>query len=182
MDFIKLAKTAKFATGRKKRNNDFFVDRLSHRLTTNLLLVFILLATFRRFYSSPINCWVPAELARYGEYMERYCWLKGTYYVDQSYDHNMLSITARNEAVLHYYQWVYLFLCIQAFLFYLPRLIWSTITQKIYDFDLFNMVEAAKKYEVYKTDTRNVLRYLSAGKLFMFLYLILKMNEWSVHF
>jgi len=75
----------------------------------------------------------------------------------------MLSITARSENVLQYYQWVYIFLCIQAFLFYLPRLIWTFVTQTIYDYDLFNMVEAAQKYELYKYDKTKVLRFLSAG-------------------
>lgn len=163
MDFVKVAKTFKFAAIKKSKNNDFFADRLSHRITNNLLLIFILLSTFRRFYLSPINCWVPAELSRYAQYMQTYCWLKGTYYVDQSYDHNMLTITARNESLLKYYQWVYLFLCLQALLFYLPRCVWSFITQKIFDFDLFNMVDAAKKYEVYKADKPRILKYLKAA-------------------
>jgi hypothetical protein len=165
MEFVKLAKSFQFAAFRKRRNNDFFVDRLSHRITTNLLFGLIVLATLRRFFSSPINCWVPAELSRYAEYMEKYCWLKGTYYVDQTYDHHMLSITARSESILRYYQWVYLFLCIQAFLFYVPRLVWIFVTDKLFDFDLFNLVEASKKYEVYGTDKHKILKFLKAGNV-----------------
>lgn len=164
MEFIKIAKGFQFAAVRKLRNNDFFVDRLSHRITNNIILGCILLATFRRFFSNPIDCWVPAELTRYAEYMQRYCWLKGTYYVDQNYDHHMLSITAREESILQYYQWVYLFLCIQAFMFYMPRLMWIFITDRLFDFDLFNLIEAAKKYEVYGTDKNKILKFLKAGK------------------
>ena len=166
MEFIKVAKTFHFAALRKVRNNDFFADRISHKFTTNLLLIFILLSTFRRFYTSPINCWVPAELSRYAQFMQQYCWLKGTYYVDQTYDHNMLSITARNENVLQYYQWVYLFLSIQALLFSLPNIFWSTMTQKIFDYDLVNFVDAARKYEVYNTNRANILKYLKSSKFF----------------
>ncbi len=164
MEFLKSARRFKFIISQKKsRDNDYFIDRISHRFTTNLLILLIILATFRRFFFSPINCWVPAELSRYAAYMERYCWLKGTYYVDQTYDHNMLSIKAKTENILQYYQWVYLFLCIQAFLFYLPRLIWSYVTQTIYEHDLFNMIEAAQKYENYKCDKAKILKFLSAG-------------------
>lgn len=163
MEFVKLARTFHLASSRSKKNNDFFVDRLSHRITTNLLLIFILLSTFRRLLMSPINCWVPAELSRYAEFMEQYCWLKGTYYVDQTYDHNMLTITARNENILQYYQWVYLFLSIQAFLFYFPRIIWTFTTQKILDIDLFNMIDASRKFEHYKCDSGRILKFLRAG-------------------
>jgi hypothetical protein len=92
--------------------------------------------------------------------MHKYCWIKGTYYVDQNYDHNTLSIEARNETMLHYYKWIYVFLAFQAFLFYLPRIIWCFISQKVLDFDLFNIIDAAQKYEQYKYDTRKALKYL----------------------
>lgn len=42
--------------------------------------------------------------------MNRYCWLKGTYYVNQNYDLNTLSIEAREETLLYYYQWVTYFI------------------------------------------------------------------------
>lgn len=77
MDFFKIAKTFHFGSQRKLRDNDFFIDRLSHRHSTKILIVFVILATFKRFFTSPINCWVPAELKRYEKYINKYCWIKG---------------------------------------------------------------------------------------------------------
>lgn len=171
MEFIKAVRKFNFGPRRNLRNNDFFSDRLSNRHTVNILVVFIILATFRRLFSSPINCWVPAELRRYEKYMNRYCWLTGTYYVDYSYDLNELQIRARSETLLKYYQWVYFFLIFQAFLFYLPKLLWCFVTQKILEFDLFNMVDAAIKYETYSFDLNRIVKFLSANLIYTRNYL-----------
>ena len=103
--------------------------------------------------------------------MNRYCWIRGTYYVNQNYDLNMLSIEARDESLLHYYQWVYFFLIIQAFLFYLPRILWCFISQKLLDYDLYNMVDAACKHELYANDSNIILKYLSSNFEHRFNYL-----------
>jgi hypothetical protein len=162
MEYVKAVKHFRFSSIRGVRNNDFFSDRLCHRHTTKLLVLFLVLATFKRFFQSPINCWIPAELKRYDKFMTQYCWLKGTYYVHQSYDLNTLTIEARNETLLHYYQWVYFFLIIQAFLFYFPRILWYFISHKILDYDLFNMVDAAIKYDSYSYNPSGILKYLAA--------------------
>lgn len=109
MEFLRAAKSLRFASQRHLSDNDFFSDRLSHRHTTKIVVVFILLATLKRLFSSPINCWVPAELKRYEKYINRYCWIKGTYYVDQHYDLNAFTVEARSESLLQYYQWVAFF-------------------------------------------------------------------------
>ena len=173
MEFIKVAKSFRFSPKPNvlSRNIDFFSDRLFHTHTNRLLLVFIILSTFRRLFSSPITCWVPVELKRYEKYMSRYCWIKGTYYVNQSYDLNTFAIEARDESLLHYYQWVYFFLIIQAFLFYLPRILWCFISQKILDYDLYNMVDAAIKHDLYAYDPNTILQYLSSNFNHHFNYL-----------
>jgi hypothetical protein len=163
MEFLRAAKNFRFGTQRSLRDNDFFADRLSHRHTTKILIVFLLLATFKRFFTSPINCWVPAELRRYEKFINKYCWLQGTYYVDQVYDINTLSIEARNENLLQYYQWIYFFLLVQAFLFYFPRMIWCFVSYRILDYDLFNMVDAAIKHDTYSYDHQRILKYLSSN-------------------
>jgi hypothetical protein len=160
MEFLKAARTFRFGACRTVRNIDFFSDRMSHRHTTTILLVFIILVTFRRFYSSPINCWVPAELKRYEKYINRYCWIKGTFYVKQNYDLNVLSVEARDESLLQYYQWVQFFLLIQAFLFYMPRIVWHYVSHRILDYDLSNMVDAAVKHECFPNNQSALLRYL----------------------
>lgn len=163
MDFFFAAKKLKFTYKRSRIDNDFFSDRVSHRHTTKILILFVLLATFKRFYRSPINCWVPAELKRYEKYMNKYCWIKGTYYVDQHYDLNMFSVEARQDTLLQYYQWVYFFLLLQAFLFYLPRIVWTFVSNKMLDYDLFNMVDAAIKYDSVDSDRENIVKYLSSN-------------------
>jgi hypothetical protein len=160
MEFLKAAQKFRFGACRGLRNIDFFSDRMSHRHTTSILLVFIILVTFRRFYSSPINCWVPAELRRYEKYINRYCWIKGTFYVKQNYDLNVLSIEARDESLLHYYQWVHIFLLVQAFLFYMPRIVWHYISHRVLDYDLSNMVDAAIKHECYPNNQSSLIRFL----------------------
>lgn len=170
MDLFFTAKKLKFNYKRTKIDNDFFSDRISHQHTTKILIVFVILATFKRFYNSPINCWVPAELKRYEKFMNKYCWIKGTYYVNQHYDLNTYSIEARQESLLHYYQWVYFFLLFQAFLFYLPRIIWTFVSNKMLDYDLFNVIHAAIKYESVGTDRENIIKYLTAN--------LMKNHDW----
>ncbi|RNA05380.1 innexin unc-9-like isoform X9 [Brachionus plicatilis] len=95
--------------------------------------------------------------------MNKYCWIKGTYYVEHHYDLNMFSVEARQESLLQYYQWVYFFLLFQAFLFYLPRIVWTFVSNKMLDYDLFNMVDAAIKYDSIESDRESLVRYLSAS-------------------
>ena len=165
MEFIKAAKSFRFGPkpNSAKKRSDFFADRLFHTHTNRILIVFMLITTLKRLFSAPITCWIPGELKRYEKYMTRYCWIKGTYYVNQTYDLNTLSIEAREETLLHYYQWVYVFLMFQAFLFYLPHMLWCFISQKILDYDLINIVDAAIKHDMYSYETNTMLKYLSAN-------------------
>jgi hypothetical protein len=75
MEFVKLIRKFNFGPSRSIRNNDFFSDRISNRHTINILVVLIALSTFRRLFSNPINCWVPAELRRYERYESIYYFL-----------------------------------------------------------------------------------------------------------
>lgn len=170
MDLFFTAKKLKFNYKRTKIDNDFFSDRLSHQHTTKILIVFVILATFKRFYNTPINCWVPAELKRYEKFINKYCWIKGTFYVNQHYDLNTYSVEARQDSLLHYYQWVYFFLLIQAFLFYLPRILWTFVSNRMLDYDLFNVVHAAIKYESVGSNQENIIKYLTAN--------LMKNHDW----
>ena len=163
MDIIKAARKFNFGALRNIRNNDFFLDRICHIYTLRILLVFILLSTVKRFYTSPINCWIPKELKRYEKFMHQYCWIKGTHYAEQHYEDHTLSIETKNETLLQYYQWIHFFLIFQAFLFYLPRMVWCFVSQKVLDYDLFNMVDAAIKYDTYAFDQNKVLKFIGAS-------------------
>jgi len=165
MDIIRLFRSFGRFSKRQIRDNDFFSDRICHRHTTLLISVFVALATFRRFFSAPINCWIPAELRRYEKYITKYCWLKGTYYVHDFYTLEDINTNQRSETLLYYYQWVPLFLLFQAFLFYFPRIIWSFISEKILNYDIFDMVDAAVKYDQYGQDTNRVFKFLASNLL-----------------
>ena len=143
MDIIKALRSIR-VNRRQVRDNDFFSDRLCHRHTNFILLIFIAITTLKRLFSSPINCWVPAELKRYEKYMNRYCWVKGTYYINDFNSLDELSFDERHETLLRYYQWVQIIILFQAFLFYLPRILWTFISNKILNYDLFEMVDAGK--------------------------------------
>lgn len=95
--------------------------------------------------------------------MNKYCWLKGTYYVEQHYDLNTLSIEARDETLLKYYQWIHFFLIFQAFLFFMPNLFWSFISHKILDYDLYNIVDAAIKHGAYSYDQNRLIKYICSN-------------------
>jgi hypothetical protein len=65
MEFVKVARKHAFSSvhgvrfkTRGIKDNDYFCDRLSHRHTTRILLVFIMISTLKRFFQTPITCWV----------------------------------------------------------------------------------------------------------------------------
>jgi hypothetical protein len=146
---------------KQQHDSDFFADKLFHRYTTRIVIFLIGVSVLKQFYHAPINCWVPKEIKRYENFISHYCWLKGTYYVDQSYDaEDTFSFSSNNQNLIRYYQWVTVFLAFQAFLFYLPRVIWEFLTYKIVDIDLSSLVYAARKYECSAYDRKHILKYL----------------------
>ncbi len=40
------------------KNDDVFIDRLNHRYTVTMILVFAAIVTTNQYFSSPIKCWV----------------------------------------------------------------------------------------------------------------------------
>lgn len=123
-----------------KSYNDFANDRLINRYTTFLLGFLLTLSTFGKFYSSPINCWIPAELKRYEKFINKYCWINGTYYVDSKYELDGLSISNKQENLLFYYQWVNIYLLFMVFCFYFPKAVWHFLSHYILDYNLYNLI------------------------------------------
>jgi hypothetical protein len=123
-------------------------------------MIFTCLATFKRLETTPINCWIPAELKRYENYMNMYCWLKGTYYTPENYRLEDIAFSERNVSLLRYYQWVPLILLLQGFLFYLPRILWNFISDKIFGYNLFEIVNATVSCDSYDRSRDRVLAYL----------------------
>ncbi|CAF2504632.1 unnamed protein product [Rotaria sp. Silwood2] len=156
---------------RQFRDDDSYVDRLNHRYTTTLCVVFAILVTTKQYAGDPIDCWVPAQFKpSYEAYTDSYCWIANTYYIPIDQELPDDEQGRRNKDIL-YYQWVPFILLFQAFLFYFPRVVWRTLNMKS-GLDLVNLVDAAIKYEQveqYESRDRimsyiiiNIERYISA--------------------
>lgn len=143
---------------------DFTVDRLSRLYTVNLIVLLTSLLTTKQFIQQPINCWIPKELQRYSSYMQKLCWLKGTYYLPLDSYGNVIEETPSNEykkeSLITYYQWISIILLLQAFGFYAPYLLWSFLSNKC-GFDVYSMIDACKKYNSH--DKNRILNFLKTN-------------------
>jgi len=147
MDLIDQLRNLSVSHRRSLRDDDFFIDRLHHRYTVAILVVFCVVVTAHQYAGEPINCWVPSQFtSSFETYTNRLCWLQNTYYVHENEDipddHN-----ERAKTSLKYYQWVHLILLFQALLFIIPRIIWRSLNDKC-GIEIINYVDAAMKYEM----------------------------------
>lgn len=123
-----------------KIDNIFFF--FHYKITMVLLVVFGLLVTKKQYFGDPIDC-IVEEMD--SDTIDMYCWIQATYtipaltgaIVGEEVPHpgvanidvmkhkggETASYTIRQHK---YYQWVVLFLSLQAFMFYLPRYIWKS--------------------------------------------------------
>lgn len=146
MDIIDALQNLSVSRRRSLRDDDFLVDRLHHRYTVALLVIFCAVISTSQYAGDPINCWVPAQFTgSFETYTNRLCWLQNTYYVDE--DHDIPDdMTERYKTELKYYQWIHLIILFQSLLFLLPRIIWRTLNDKC-GIEIVNYVDAAYKYE-----------------------------------
>lgn len=111
-----------------KIQDDDFADRLNHRYTVALLILFCILVGSSQFVGSPIACWAPAQftgsMCTYANYI---CWIANTYYVPT--DEFLPNPTEKREHRINYYQWVPFILALMAFLFYTPFCIWHLLAK-----------------------------------------------------
>lgn len=128
----------------KSRNDDDFVDRLSHRYTTAILVIFAIVVSTKQYVGDPINCWVPAHFTgNHEEYTNNYCWIRNTYYLPFE-EHIPREHESRNH--IPYYQWVPMILLVQALIFYLPCMVWRTLNSRS-GIDVNNIVESGETFQ-----------------------------------
>lgn len=135
------------------RKDDDFVDRLSYFYTSSFLIMMAVLVSFKQFGGRPLECWVPAQFtASWEAYTEMYCWAQNTYWVPIDQD-IPVDISEREYRQISYYQWVPFFLLLQAFLYYIPCLMWRLMSDKS-GIRLNDIVQMATEKENIEPDYR----------------------------
>ena len=114
--------------GHDQTQDDDFADRLSHRYTVMVLIVFCILVGSSQFVGNPISCWAPAHFSgAMTAYTNNICWIANTYYVPTD-DTLPLPKDLRQNRI-NYYQWVPFILALMAILFYSPWAIWHVLSK-----------------------------------------------------
>uniref|UniRef100_A0A0N4ZN90 Innexin n=1 Tax=Parastrongyloides trichosuri TaxID=131310 RepID=A0A0N4ZN90_PARTI len=134
------------------------VDRINYSYTAFTLAGFALFVMTIQNIGAPITCWVPAEYpGTWESYIRQYCFVENTYYSNLTNLSSDQEERENNEII--YYQWIPYILAGQAFLAFLPKLIFTMV----YSFsetninDLIQMcykdIRAGKREEVSKTNS-----------------------------
>lgn len=119
-----LAALAQTLSGDTSSTDDGFSDRLSHRYTTTILIVFAVAVSTKQYVGEPINCWAPVHFTdNHVEYTNDFCWVRNTYYLPYEDEVPKEGEDWKRDTIV-YYQWMPLILLAQAFLFYAPCLVW----------------------------------------------------------
>lgn len=114
----------------RERYDDDVVDRLNHRYTGALLILFALVTSTNQYVGDNIHCWVQAHFSGpWEQYTNEYCWIRNTYYLPWE-DHIPKAHEDDKRHMIPYYQWVPLILLGQALIFFLPCLLWRTLNDK----------------------------------------------------
>ena len=128
------------------RNDDDFADRLNHRYSTAILVLFAVIVSTKQYVGDPISCWVPAHFTgNHESYANDYCWVRNTYYLD--FDEYIPKEHEDDKRhMIPYYQWMPIILLIQALFFHLPIMVWRTLNRKS-GIDVNNIVEAGESFQ-----------------------------------
>ncbi|CAF1088907.1 unnamed protein product [Rotaria sp. Silwood1] len=113
-------------------SDDDASNRLNHRHTVFMLLIFSAILTSRLFISDLIICWTPGEFTgNFVSYTRQYCYVTNTYYISMNETIPTLSNShMRRRRSIYYYQWLPILLAFQSLLFLIPRLIWSNFNSR----------------------------------------------------
>ena len=121
-------------TGRPRVGGGVLVDmadRLNCRVSFNLaLLCTLILSCTQYVFKSSITCHIanPISGMNLEGFVEGYCWIHGTFIPPRHPNNSQLKVWDDKSAhFIIYYQWIPLWVAMQALLFYLPNLIWGVI-------------------------------------------------------
>jgi hypothetical protein len=64
-DFLDLAKKVGAGKHHSAHNDDVFIDRLNHRYTVTMIVVFAGIVTTQQYFGNPITCWVKNLIFNY---------------------------------------------------------------------------------------------------------------------
>ena len=130
----------------KSRNDDDFSDRLNHRFTTAIMIMFAIVVSTKQYVGEPISCWVPAHFTGSHEsYTNDYCWVRNTYYLPFE-EYIPKEHEKEKRHMIPYYQWMPMILLVQALMFYMPIMVWRTLNKKS-GIDVNNIVEAGETFQ-----------------------------------
>ncbi|CAH8484233.1 unnamed protein product [Dicrocoelium dendriticum] len=123
-------------------------DRANFQWNVIVLLICMVLVTFRQYFMSPLVCYLPTTVSGVNadSYITNLCWIEGTFPINLTSGHVPHKVTdwdALKPQQMNYYQWVPLVLGLQAILYYLPRIFWSIFTYNRTGTDLQNLVRTA---------------------------------------
>jgi len=109
-------------------NDDDFADRLSHRYTVGLLILFMILNGSSSYVGSNMNCWTPAQFTGpMNAYANSICWIAPKYFVPM--DENLPTPLQERETRINYYQWVPYILSFMAMCFFAPFCVWHLMAK-----------------------------------------------------
>ncbi|KAK6767105.1 hypothetical protein RB195_026493 [Necator americanus] len=112
-------------------NDDDWSDRLSHLITSNMLVTAAGIVSYKMFSDGPLECMPPSFFPKsWSRYAENYCWSQDTYFVEPKQHVELLKPDQRYtpERELSYYQWVPFFLLLQAAFFRAPSFLWKSFS------------------------------------------------------
>ena len=145
----------------KIRCDDDFVDRLHHRYSTFVLVVFAIVVSTKQYVGEPINCWCPAHFTdNHEDFTNKICWVTNTFFVPLKQKYIPEEEDHRER--IGYYQWVPMILLVQAMLFYLPVMVWRFMNNKA-GVDVNNIVEAAMtlQHTAYADNRQKTLKFMA---------------------
>ena len=123
------------------RSDDDMIDRLNHQYSIIFLFIFTVIVSTTQYVGDPIHCWCPAYFTdSHEDYANSVCWISNTYYLPESMQPGQPGAL---KQYIGYYQWVPLLLLVQAFMFYIPCLMWRVFSERS-GININNLVEAAE--------------------------------------